>query len=219
MMKIKAIIQDFNPIQKCIFSFFFSILTAIICYSLDLNLLMSIILFWITFSLSYSILSWFIFYQMPVNRIVKKAASEDGSRLFVSIFILIASFTCLFAVLLIIITDSTTDMPKGTGISICVLSIISSWFLVHTTYVFHYAHLYYAGGADGKGLDFPGNEKPDYIDFAYFSFVLGCTFQVSDVEVSSRKIRRVVLFHGLLSFALNTFVVALTINIVSGLIH
>ncbi|KKX49431.1 hypothetical protein L950_0215620 [Sphingobacterium sp. IITKGP-BTPF85] len=74
---------------------------------------MSAILFWITFSLSYSAVSWFIFYQMPVNRIVRKAASEDGSRLFVSIFILMASFACLFAVLLIIITDSTTDMPRA----------------------------------------------------------------------------------------------------------
>ncbi|QQD13053.1 DUF1345 domain-containing protein [Sphingobacterium sp. UDSM-2020] len=218
-MKIKAIIQDFNPVQKCIFSFSFSILTAVICYYLNINLLMSAILFWITFSLSYSAVSWFIFYQMPVNRIVRKAASEDGSRLFVSIFILMASFACLFAVLLIIITDNTTDMPKGASISICVLSMMSSWFLVHTTYVFHYAHLYYADGATGKGLDFPGDEKPDYMDFAYFSFVLGCTFQVSDIEVSSRKIRRVVLFHGLLAFALNTFVVALTINIISGLIH
>lgn len=218
-MKIKAIIQNFNPIQKCIFSFSFSILTTVICYCLNINLLMSAILFWITFSLSYSVISWFIFYQMPINRIVRKAASEDGSRLFVSIFILIASFACLFAVLLIIITDNTTDMPGGASISICVLSMISSWILVHTTYVFHYAHLYYADGSTGKGLDFPGNEKPDYMDFAYFSFVLGCTFQVSDIEVSSRKIRRVVLFHGLLAFALNTFVVALTINIISGLIH
>ncbi|HCU45980.1 MAG TPA: DUF1345 domain-containing protein [Sphingobacterium sp.] len=176
-------------------------------------------LFWITFCLTYIALSWYIFYRMPVALIVKKAASEDGSRLFVSIFILLASFTCLFAVLLIIIADPGTNMSKGLSISICVLSIISSWFLVHTTYVFHYAHLYYAEGSEGKGLDFPGNEKPDYVDFAYFSFVLGCTFQVSDIEVSSRKIRRVVLFHGLLSFALNTFVVALTINIISGLIH
>lgn len=130
-MKIKAIIQDFNPVQKCIFSFSFSILTAVICYCLNINLLMSAILFWITFSLSYSAVSWFIFYQMPVNRIVRKAASEDGSRLFVSIFILMASFACLFAVLLIIITDSTTDMPKGASISICVLSMM---ILVFGTY-------------------------------------------------------------------------------------
>jgi uncharacterized membrane protein len=71
---------------------------------------------------------------------------------------------------------------------------------------------------DAYGLEFPNKDpKPNYIDFAYFSFVIGCTFQVSDVEISSPKIRRVVLFHGLLSFALNTFVVALTINLIAGL--
>lgn len=218
-MKLGTIIQDFNPIQKCMLSLVISTMIAGITYYYGINLTMTTLLFWITFSLTYITISWYIFYQMPVVRIIKKAALEDGSRLFVSIFILLASFTSLFAVLLIIIADNASNMSQGMSIGICTLSIISSWFLVHTTYVFHYAHLYYGTDSAGKGLDFPGNEKPDYIDFAYFSFVLGCTFQVSDVEISSREIRRVVLFHGLLSFALNTFVVALTINIISGLIR
>jgi uncharacterized membrane protein len=105
---------------------------------------------------------------------------------------------------------------------ICVSGIILSWFLVHTTYTVHYAHQYYdtAPGdttKDARGLEFPGDEAPDYIDFAYFAFVIGCCFQVSDVEVSSRIIRRSVLLHQLISFGLNTFVVALTINLIAGL--
>jgi uncharacterized membrane protein len=97
-----------------------------------------------------------------------------------------------------------------------------SWIMVHSIYTFHYAHMYYNDhkiipGQDAYGLEFPGDAKPDYIDFAYFSFVIGCTFQVSDVEISSPRIRRVVLLHGLLSFALNTFVIALTINLIAGL--
>ena len=71
----------------------------------------------------------------------------------------------------------------------------------------------------GNPLDFPGNAKPDYLDFAYFAFVIGMTFQVSDVEIPSRTIRRTALAHSLLSFALNTFVVALTINLIAGLKH
>ena len=72
-------------------------------------------------------------------------------------------------------------------------------------------------GKDAYGLEFPEDDPmPNYIDFAYFSFTIGCTFQVSDVEISSPKIRRVVLLHGLLSFALNTFVIALTINLIAG---
>ena len=86
----------------------------------------------------------------------------------------------------------------------------------------HYAHLYYSDDTDdptkhAEGLGFPREKKPDYIDFVYFSFVIGMTFQVSDTAVTSRSIRRLVLLHGLLSFGLNAFVVALTINLIAGL--
>jgi uncharacterized membrane protein len=101
------------------------------------------------------------------------------------------------------------------------MGMLVSWAIVHTIYTFHYAHLYYqkqkGDGPVKEPLNFPDEKKPDYLDFAYFSFVVGMTFQVSDVEISSRKVRRIVLVHGLLSFALNTFVVALTINLIAGL--
>lgn len=94
--------------------------------------------------------------------------------------------------------------------------------MVHTVYVFHYAHEYYdvkdkQSGHLVEGLEFPNEKSPDYLDFAYFSFVMGCTFQVSDVQISSRRIRRIALVHSILSFILNTFVVALTINLIAGL--
>jgi uncharacterized membrane protein len=68
------------------------------------------------------------------------------------------------------------------------------------------------------GLEFPDEKNPDYLDFVYFSFVVGMTFQVSDVEISSRPIRRLVLLHGLISFAFNTAIVALSINVISSLV-
>ena len=69
------------------------------------------------------------------------------------------------------------------------------------------------------GLIFPNDEPPDYFDFAYFSFVIGMTWQVSDVQITSRRIRRIVLMHALLSFVYNTVILALSINIISGLIQ
>ena len=96
-----------------------------------------------------------------------------------------------------------------------------SWGLVHTTFSIRYAHLYYGNSSSkdvkGHGLDFPGDVDPDFIDFAYFSFVIGMTFQVSDVEISSRRIRRLTLVHSLISFIFNTVIVALTINALAGL--
>jgi len=94
--------------------------------------------------------------------------------------------------------------------------------MTHVTFAFRYAHEYYArdqGGpeADG-GLDFPAEKHPDYFDFLYFSLVLGMTFQVSDVQITSRKLRRVAALHGLMSFLFNTVIVALTVNNAAGLL-
>jgi uncharacterized membrane protein len=107
------------------------------------------------------------------------------------------------------------------GISIA--TIVNSWLLVHTIFAQHYAHSYYRADrtldkCKANGLDLPGEIEPDYWDFLYFSFVIGMTSQVSDVNVTSRHIRRLSLIHGILSFFFNTTILAMTINIVAGAI-
>ena len=97
-----------------------------------------------------------------------------------------------------------------------------AWTMVHTTFTFHYARVYYSdshhNSAEHKGgLCFPDEDCPDYLDFAYYAFVIGMTFQVSDVETRTRTFRRLTLLHSILSFGLNTFVVALTINLIASL--
>jgi uncharacterized membrane protein len=117
------------------------------------------------------------------------------------------------------------DLPpqrKSLQVGLVAATLLLSWLMTHTTFAFRYAHEYYAreGAAaeiDG-GLDFPGNARPDYLDFVYFSLVLGMTFQVSDVQITSRKLRRVATVHGLLSFLFNTIVLALTVNLAAGLL-
>ncbi len=102
-------------------------------------------------------------------------------------------------------------------------TVIGSWSLIHTLFALHYAHIYYGDSDDPRvarhagGLIFPDERTPDYLDFAYFSFVVGMTCQVSDVQISGRKLRRWALVHGLLSFAFNTAILALSINVVSSL--
>ena len=88
-------------------------------------------------------------------------------------------------------------------------------------FTFRYAHEWYDLDEQRKakgGLQFPADDLPDYFDFLYFSVVVGMTFQVSDVQVTSRRLRRLVLLHGLLSFLFNTVIVALTVNIAAGLL-
>ena len=95
---------------------------------------------------------------------------------------------------------------------------------MNTIFALHYAHGYY-GDADSssnykptRGLVFPGRPEPDYWDFLYFSFVVGMTFQVSDVQIEDHSLRRDVLSHGVLAFFFNVIIMALTINIIAGLI-
>jgi uncharacterized membrane protein len=103
------------------------------------------------------------------------------------------------------------------------LAVVAGWALIHTMFTFRYAHLYYFDSDDDgsaqRGLVFPGTEQPNDYDFAYFSFVIGMTFQVSDVAIKDGGVRRIALLHALISFGYNTTIVALVINLVSGLFH
>ncbi len=177
---------------------------------------------WGAFALSYVIISWIVIISREINGIKKIAAKEDGSRLFVLLFTIITSFAAFVAVALLVINSDKNAGNTAMKIIVSFLTVFISWILVHTILTFHYAHLFYGDDEknrtkSNRGLDFPGDEEPDYRDFAYFSFVIGMTFQVSDVQITGRVMRRVVLLHGLIAFLLNTFVVALSVNIIAGL--
>jgi uncharacterized membrane protein len=208
-----------HPIQRI----FISLVTSLLaCFLLPFKMpvLNSVMLAWVIFSLSYLILSLLVIIKRPVSEIRKTAKKNDGSVLFVSALILLSSFASMFTVLLLMLSQKNDSADNVFYLPLAISGMMLSWLMVHSIYTFHYAHMYYDDDKEGKdagGLDFPGEAQPNYIDFAYFSFVIGCTFQVSDVEISSPKIRRVALLHGLLSFGLNTFVVALTINIIGSL--
>ncbi len=96
------------------------------------------------------------------------------------------------------------------------LTVLGSWSLIHTIFALHYAHLYY--GMAAGGLIFPGGGDPNYWDFLYYSFVVGMTCQVSDVQVASPGLRRLTLLHGVLSFFFNTVILALAVSVGAGLL-
>ncbi len=117
------------------------------------------------------------------------------------------------------------DAPPGRRllhVGLVAGTLLLSWLVTHTVFALRYAHEYYECSGDpstiDKGLEFPGEDAPDYWDFFYFSLVLGMTFQVSDVQITSRKLRRLAAAHGLLSFLFNTVIVALSVNIGAGLL-
>lgn len=116
------------------------------------------------------------------------------------------------------------DLPafeRGLRVALVATTLLLSWLLAHTTFALAYAHEWYERddtGALRRGLAFPGEDRPDYLDFLYFAAGIGMTFQVSDVQVTSRHLRRLALLHGLVSFLFNTVIVALTVNIAAGLL-
>jgi uncharacterized membrane protein len=99
-------------------------------------------------------------------------------------------------------------------------TLILTWLFANVVYALHYAHLYYSpgdiAGEDARGLDFPGGEDPEYLDFVYFAFTLGMTFQTADVGITGKPIRRIAILHGFAAFVYNIGVIAFTINAIGG---
>jgi uncharacterized membrane protein len=181
---------------------------------------------WIGCALTIILLDWIIIFSSHPKEVRKIAKLQDSSRSFLFIFIITACVVSLGAIIFLLkSTKGLSEAGKNEHILLAIGAVIISWWLLHTIFTLRYAHLYYDVNTDMDGikksvggLQFPGSDEPDYLDFVYFSFVVGMTFQVSDVEIASRRIRRLCLMHALLSFAFNTAIVALSINVISGMV-
>ena len=182
---------------------------------------------WILFAVVVLLFAWTTIFVNNTATIGAVVSEQDNSPLVTFLFIVTAAFISLFAIIALL-----QGLPhyNKVGLTLHILlsgiAVFLSWVLIHTLFTLRYAHLYYSYPTQTEkeqqqpcgGLLFPGDEPPDLLDFAYFSFVLGMAFQVSDVAVSSKRIRRLVMVHGFLSFVYNTVIVAFTINILSGII-
>ena len=155
---------------------------------------------------------------------MRRSTLQAGEELW-TIFGLITIATCVNAIAVGHIPDmkETLNIDSILSLGIGILTIIGSWLLLHTIFAEHYADVYYQGDKTFPerkltGLDFPGEIEPDYGDFLYFSFVIGMTSQVSDVDVTSHQMRHLSLVQGILSFFFNTTILAIAINIIAGII-
>lgn len=146
------------------------------------------------------------------------AAQEDEGQsaiLVLTVSAALASIAAIFAELATADGASAQGMQL-TRVILAVLTILLSWAFIHTIFALHYAHEYYDPDTGG-GMAFPGDDRePDYWDFVYFSLVIGMTSQVSDVAVTSKRTRRTVSAHGVVSFIFNAALLALTVNLAAG---
>jgi uncharacterized membrane protein len=145
-----------------------------------------------------------------------RAADDDPGRRAVFVLAILSSLFGFFGSTLLL-RLARADATSDAWLLPALLSVVLSWLLTHTEWTLRYAHLFYRGETNG-GLLFPETERPDDLDFAYYSFTIGMCFQVSDVQISSREIRRATLLHSLIAFAFNTTILALTVNIAAQLL-
>jgi uncharacterized membrane protein len=171
---------------------------------------------WELTALSLLASAWWIIGQSDATATRERASAEDPGRRVLLLLSVTSSLVSFFAAALLMERAGEAASTRGLAVGICLLAPPLAWLLTHSVYTLHYAHLYYAGSTQGSGLNFPGDEPPDDLDFAYFAFTVGMCFQVSDVAVTSKGIRRSVLAHSLLSFVFNTAVIAIALNLALG---
>jgi uncharacterized membrane protein len=150
------------------------------------------------------------------------AAHADGAVavLMLAAAAAVASLLAIFTLLSQL--KASGDALAWRDIALTTATVVGSWLLLPVEYALTYASRYYPGGGGGGGLDFPAPAAgdaalPGYAEFLYFSFTIAATAQTSDVAVTSRAMRKLVVAHGVLSFAFNTLVLALAVNIFAGL--
>jgi len=165
---------------------------------------------------------WLLALKNDPRETYRRAAIEDPGRNIVLAVVIISCLAGLVSA--VVILGRGPNVPahdRSLALAMGLAAVVLGWFLIHTSFILRYAHLYYVDDAAGemrKGLTFPGTTQPDDYDFAYFSFVIGMTAQVSDVQITDPDVRRVATLHGLISFAYNTAILALVINLASGLL-
>jgi uncharacterized membrane protein len=176
---------------------------------------------WNAGAVLYLLLSAKMMFGSTHERMKHRALQHNTGRFMVLSLVVTAALLCLAGIVAEL--SLAKDLPVSLKIEHMALAgftVFSTWSFTQVMFALHYAHEYYmaTAGAVNGGLDFPGGHAPDYADFLYVACVIGTSGQTADVSFTSRNLRRIGLVHCVLAFFFNTTLVALTINIASGLL-
>jgi len=164
-------------------------------------------------------LGW-VWFTVPTNdaaAAARIARAEDASRTASEAVLLGAGVASLVAVAYALVDAGHSGEPaRGLLTALAIGSVALAWGCVQTVFALRYARLYYSDPVGG--IDFNEDDRPDYLDLAYLALTIGMTFQVSDTDLTTKRIRRTAIRHALLSYVFGTVIVALTINVVAGLL-
>ena len=182
--------------------------------------LVKLALAWIIASSLYVAATLIMMYFSTKENISGLSQKEDDGAPFILLITLFGAITSI-GIIVMIMTDIKSLLIPNTAmeIGLVLLTYIRSWFLIHTAFALHYAHVYYKEYEQIKEppLIFPATLKPVYFDFLYFSMVLGMTCQTADVNIASFKMRYLAMIQGWIAFVFNTTLLVMTINLIYDL--
>lgn len=169
---------------------------------------------WDVAAIAYAGRIWIALTAVGPEELQSWSAEEDDGRWAITLVLAAAaavSFVAIFAMV--------SDQSSGWILGLAGFTIVCSWTLLHTVFAAHYAHRCFAAGRDKPGIDFPGDDAPRFVDFAYYAFTVGMTFQVSDTDTKTTAMRQLTLVHGVISFVFNTVIIAISVGVLSGMLE
>jgi len=169
----------------------------------------------------YLLLSYSMMYFSNQENILSLSQKEDDGAPIILLITVLASVASLVAIVIMLSNIKSPTMTEPIrNIALVLLTYIISWLLVHTAFALHYAQAYYQDLEKTKKptLIFPEKLRPTYVDFLYFSMVIGMTCQTADVNIASSRMRYLVMVQGMIAFIFNATLLAMAINIISGVV-
>ena len=152
-------------------------------------------------------------------------ALDEGQHIILALVLALSAASLIAVAAELSFAKDAHGLDKALRVALAIGTVSVSWFVTQLIFALHYAHEYYAPDDDGDpgtlqqgGLKFPDDDEPDYWDFVHFAVVIGVASQTADIEFTSKRMRRIGTVHGIVAFTFNTVVLALTINILAGLL-
>lgn len=174
---------------------------------------------WCVSVVAYIALIGWQFGRASPDAIRKQASRLDDSATVISLFAILAASASLGAVAMLVAGQGAAKGTQIPDVLLAGATMVCAWAFIQTVFTVHYAHVFYGDDADGRsrgGLDFNSDEDPDFWDFLYFTVTIGATSQTSDVDITSKRLRRIVTAQAAYSFVFNTSILALAVNMAAG---
>ncbi len=176
---------------------------------------LSALLGWVIAAGAFLLWAWSEAWPADPERTRDLAHHEDRSRKLVDAVVIIATLLSLVLVIFALVRSQRHDPVGSAAAILAVVGVVAAWAVMNTVYAFRYARMYYID--DRHRFDFDQDEDPSYSDFAYTAFSIGMAYNAGNITQSSTPSRRIATGHALLSYFFGTFVVAVAINLITGL--